>query len=329
MSNQINALLKSKVSATTRSTNAEADHIVVIYGGMSAERDVSLQSGKAIIERLINMGYTVTSVDMGKDIALVLSDLKPDLVFNALHGTYGEDGCIQGLLEIMDIPYTHSDTCSSALAMNKIYSQTIFTSAGIKAAKRVIINKNEEFSAEPFPRPFIIKPVSQGSTYGVEAFFENDKRNAHDYNFEFGDYAIVEEFITGKEIQVAVLCGKAIGNLEIKLLKSKIYDYETKYSEGFAEHICPAILSESAAKKSLEIAENVYKLAGCTGVARVEFLYNEIENEFYLLEINTHPGFTSLSIVPEIAEKNGIKYEELLESIIQDAKINYAKKKKS
>ncbi len=319
--------LKSKITNTIFSTDHNAEHIAVIYGGMSAEREVSLASGKSVVDKLINMGYTVTAIDMGRDIAIVLDQLKPDLVFNALHGTYGEDGCIQGLLEIMNIPYTHSNVGSSALSMNKIYSQTIFTNAGIKAANRVIINKYESYPAEPFPRPFIIKPVSQGSTYGVEAFFEKGTRNAHDYNFEFGDDAIVEEFITGREIQVAVLCGKAIGNLEIKLLKSKIYDYETKYSEGFAEHICPAPLSSTATQRSLKISEEVYKLAGCTGAARVEFLYNENEDEFYLLEINTHPGFTSLSIVPEIAVKNGIKYEDLLKSIIEDAKINYAKKK--
>jgi D-alanine-D-alanine ligase len=329
MSNQENAFLKSKVSDTILSNNPKAEHIVVVYGGMSTESEVSVLSSKSIRERLIQMNYTVTAVYMGRDIAHVLIELKPDLVFNALHGAYGEDGCIQGLLEILDIPYTHSNVTSSALSMNKIFSQTIFIAAGIKAAKRIIINKNENYPAEPFPRPFIIKPVSQGSTYGVEAFFENDPRNAHDYDFEFGDEAIVEEFITGKEIQVAVLCGKAIGNLEIKLLKSKIYDYETKYTEGFAEHICPALLTHEANERSLRIAEEVYKLAGCNGVARVEFLYNEAENEFYLLEINTHPGFTALSIVPEIAVKNGISYEELLKSIIEDAKINYAKKKKS
>lgn len=313
---------KNFTSTIFPSLNTDGDsslHIALLMGGMSSEREVSLSSGKSITAALAKMGYKVTPIDVGRDIALVLDKLKPDLVFNALHGTYGEDGCIPGMLEIMGIPYTHSGVLASAIALDKELSQDIFIKNGIKCPKRRIIKKDSEFPADPFPRPYIIKPLNQGSSVGIMTVFDGDDYDAHSYEFEYSDRAIVEEFITGREIQVALVQGRAIGALEIVPLKSRIYDYEAKYTKGMARHICPAELSEENTKKIMRISEQAYELIGCKGIARAEFRYNELENEFYFLEINTHPGFTELSIVPEIAEYNGMSFEQLLQLLIEEA----------
>ena len=309
----------SKVTKTHKSQDQEAIHIAVLYGGMSAEREVSLMSSQQIISGIIELGFTVTAIDMGHDIATILDNIKPDLVYNALYGTYGEDGCIQGMLEIMGIAYTHSGVLASAIALNKIHSQNIFIANGIKCPERKIISKYNNHEAEPFVRPYIIKPANQGSSVGVMAVFEEDNYNATDYDFAFENEAIVEKFIEGREIQVAVINGKAVGTLEIVPLKSRFYDYEAKYVDGMAKHICPAPLSEENTKKILAISEKAHNILGCRGATRVEFRYNEKEDEFYFLEINTHPGFTPLSIVPEIAAKNGISFNALLQIIIDEA----------
>lgn len=293
--------------------------IMVLMGGMSAEHPVSIMSGNVVSEHLIEMGYNVTAIDMGNDITDYIKQLKPDLIFNALHGPFGEDGCVPGMLEIMGVPYTHSGVLASALALNKIISQNIFLMSGIKCPKRKIVNKNNNHVKDPFPRPYIIKPVNEGSSIGIVAVFEGDEFSMLDYDFAHGDDAIVEEFVEGKEIQIAVVGGKAIGSLEIVPLKSRFYDYETKYTDGMAEHLYPARLSEKNIKKAYEISEKAHHLIGCKGVSRVEFRYDEKNDELYFLELNTHPGFTPLSIVPEIAMKNGISFNNLLQILIDEA----------
>jgi len=304
-------------------------HVVMLEGGMSAEREVSLLSGIGVGKALVENGYRVTSVDMGLDFASVLLDLNADVVFNCLHGTYGEDGCVPGTLDILRIPYTNSGVLASALAFNKQKSREIFTSNAIKCAEGKYIKKIDNIKVDPLPRPYVIKPLSQGSSLGVEIIFPEDNFNFAYYNFEYGDI-IVEKYIKGRELQIAVLNGKALDVLEIKLLKEKkFYDYETKYTAGFAEHILPAQIDRDVYKKALEISERAFHAIGCRGIARVEIIYNEEEKEHYILELNTHPGFTPISICPEIAAYNGIGFNELVKKLVEAARFDGDEKHQS
>ncbi len=305
-------------------------HVVVLFGGMSAEREVSIMSGEVVCSAMNNMNYRVTPVDMGVDIAQVLLDLKPDVVFNSLHGTFGEDGCIQGALEILGIPYTHSGVLASAIALDKVHSQQIFIANGILCPKRVIITQGDDLSIEPIPRPYVIKPIDQGSSLGVEVIFAEDDYDLSKYEFTYSNKSIIEEYIPGQEIQVAVLNGEAIGTLEIICLKGKRFnDYDCKYKEGYSEHICPANVPDHANKNMLELAKKIHNIIDCKGVTRVEFRYNPLEDKAYFLEINTHPGLTLLSSAPDIIQKNGIKFEEFLETLIDEALCSHSLKNKS
>ncbi len=294
-------------------------HIMVIGGGMSAEREVSFLSSNGITNSLIELGYFVTFVDMGADIAYVLRVLCPDIVFNGLHGTYGEDGCLAGLLNIMRIPYTGCGVLASSVAFNKKKSHQIFQANKINVAEAIIIKKSDNVKIDPMPRPYVIKSLCQGSSIGVEIVFKEDDFLFKEYDFPYGDELIVEKYIPGREIQVAVLNEKALGTLEIKLLKGKrFYDYEVKYTEGFAEHLLPAPISESAYQNILGISEYACNILGCDkGIIRVEFIYNEENDKFYLLEVNTHPGMTPLSICPEIATLKGIRYTDLVAQVLK------------
>ena len=294
-------------------------HVALVAGGMSAECEVSLVSSEGVRKALIELGYRVTFIDMGADIAVRLQEIKPDIVFNCLHGTYGEDGCLPGLLNIMRIPYTHSGVLSSALAFDKIHSRSWFLTNNINMAESIVVNKSNDVRNDPMKRPYVIKPLKQGSSIGVEVIFEEDNFNFADYDFPYGDQVIIEQYIKGRELQVAVLNGKALGALEIKLLKNRFYDYETKYTEGFAEHLCPAPLPANLYEKLLIESEKIYKTMNCKGPARAEFILEEQTNKLYALEMNTHPGMTPLSIVPEIAAYAGINFTNLIEEVIKTA----------
>lgn len=295
--------------------------VLLVGGGMSAEREVSYMSCNGIARSLLNLGNQVIFVDMGSNIASVIEKIMPDIVYNGLHGTFGEDGSLSGVLNIMGIPYTGCGLMSSSIAMNKKFSHAFCIAHGIKVSKSITISKSDNVFADPMPRPYVIRPLSEGSSVGVEIIFEGDRFNFADYNFPYGDEVLISEYITGREMQVAILNGKALGVLEIKLLKNKrFYDYETKYTEGFAEHIFPAPISKELYKKLLIISEKVNNVFGASGMVRAEFIYNEIEDEFYFLELNTHPGMTPLSICPEIASYSGIEYTELVESVLSSAK---------
>jgi D-alanine-D-alanine ligase len=248
-------------------------------------------------------------------------------VFNALHGTYGEDGCVPGMLEIMNIPYTHSGVLASALALDKLVSGDLFIKSGILCPKRVVIEKNSEFLPDPIPRPYIVKPLSQGSSVGIEVMDEDNTRTLKDYDFKWGNKVIVEEFIDGVDLQVAIVNGKAIGVMELELLKSKFYDYETKYTEGLANHIYPANIPAKKIEETLSISEKANQLLQITGPARAEFRYNKKTEELYFIEINTHPGFTKTSIVPEIMGKEGVSFTEFLQLIIDEAILRYEQKR--
>lgn len=318
MTNIAGSFYKDKTIVTQKSTIG-SKHVAVLYGGMSCEYSVSIESGKTIAQALMELGYKVTMLDIGADIAMVLSEIKPDVVFNGLHGTYGEDGAICGLLNIMRITYTHSGLLASSVCFNKITSKYIFAANKIKTIPYIIVNKSDNITSDPMQRPYVIKPVAQGSSKGLIIVMQEDDFNFADYNFEYGNQILVEKYIKGREMQVAILNGKALGALELKLHPSKrFYDFETKYTDGFAEHIMPAKLTDGEYKELLELSEASYKAIGARGIARAEFIFNEA-GEFFILEINTHPGFTALSICPEIALYVGISLNQLVEEILQAA----------
>ena len=310
---------QTKKTSFEKITNIGKKHIAVVCGGMSAERDVSLSSSDSIIKALIDLNYQVTKIDMGNDVASIINILNPDIVFNALHGTYGEDGSLPGLLNILRIPYTHSGLFASAIGMNKEISKLLFQSANIKTIKGIVLNKDSNLDSEIIQRPYVIKPLSQGSSVGIELVFPDDTRHLRNYEFNYGNEIMIEEYIKGKEIQVAVLNGKALGTLEIKLLNKRFYDYEAKYTEGFTEHLYPGTITKEQIEEVKNLAERANRIIGAKGLTRVEFILSEEDNQFYILEVNTHPGFTPLSICPEIANYQGIGFTQLVEALIEDA----------
>lgn len=317
---EFHTTFREKSDVVVKSTTGKK-HVVLLGGGMSSEREVSLISAQGVSEALVKLGYRVTFVDMGADIAVCLQNLKPDVVYNCLHGTYGEDGCVPGLLNIMHIPYTHAGVLGSSIAFNKIKSREIFLSNNIKCAEAILVHKNDNIKTDPMPRPYVIKPLSQGSSIGIIIVFKEDEFDFAKYAYDYGDEILVERYIKARELQVAVLNGKALGVLEIKLLKNRFYDYETKYTDGLAEHVLPAKVPSEIYEKAMKISEKACKLLhAASGIVRVEFLYSEAENDLYILEANTHPGMTPLSICPEIAAYLGISYTDLVEEVLKGAK---------
>lgn len=314
------SILSDPILPTVKNSNNNI-HVAFIYGGLSNEREVTLFSKPGIIKALIELGYKVTPVDMGNDLPIILHKLKPDIVYNGLYGTHGEDGCLPGLLEIMNLKYTHSGVLTSALGMNKIFCSDILRAQNIKCPPRKIIHKKNNITEEPFERPFVIKPSAEGSSIGVELIFKEDNFNFADYPWKYGDIMITEKYIPGIEIEVAVVGNQAIGAVEIEPLKNRFYDYETKYKDGMAKHHIPPRLNNKAYKKCLELAEKIHRILEIKSVSRVDFRYNPNEGEngeFYFLEINTHPGMTPLSLVPEICTYYGITFNQIIDRIIKD-----------
>lgn len=287
-------------------------HVAVLKGGLSAEREVSLNSGAAVEKAVVALGHKVTSIDVGADLAQVLAAAKPDVVFNALHGRFGEDGCVQGILEILKIPYTHSGVLASALAMDKPMAKKVFASAGLRCAQGKTLTKHEMFEAEPMPRPYVVKPLNEGSSVGVTIVMERDNFTFREETWQFGESVLVEKFIAGREVQVAVLDGKALGAIEIRP-KGKFYDYTAKYTDGGAEHLMPAPIPADKYEEVCRLAEEAHNALGCRGLTRSDFRYNEGgDDEFYILETNTQPGMTELSLSPEIAAYAGMSFNDLL-----------------
>ena len=294
-------------------------HVALLYGGMSSEREVSLMSYKAQTQALLDLGYKVTSIDMGIDIALHLDKLKPDVVFNGLYGTYAEDGCLPGLLEIMGIKYTHSGVLPSAVGFDKKIANIIFNAYGIKTAPALYIKRTQNLISDPMPRPYVIKPINQGSSIGVIVVFKEDNFNFADYQWEYGDEILVEEYIPGKEIFVAVVNGKALGFIEAQT-KNRFHDYDSKYKDGINQYVFPE-LSKEEANYILQSSEEIFQLLKCRGAVRLDFRFNTTlkDKGFFLLEINTHPGMTPNSSFPKICAKAGIEFKELLDLLIKDA----------
>lgn len=300
-------------------------HVAVLKGGWSAEREVSLKSGTACANALRELGYKVSEIDVKPDIAQVLAEVKPDAVFNALHGNYGEDGCIQGVLEVLQIPYTHSGVLASSLAMDKPMAKRVFEAVGILCPKGVTRTLAELKMQDPMPRPFVVKPASEGSSVGVYVVFEDNNQPLSVILSEEKEAErpyLVEEYIPGRELTVAVLNDRPLGVTEIRPI-SGFYDYTNKYTDGKTEHLCPAPLLPPAYAQVMEIALAAHRALGCRGLSRADFRYDDRQNKgnFYLLEVNTQPGMTALSLSPELALHAGISFNELVRTLIESARL--------
>ncbi len=301
-------------------------HIAILMGGWNSEREVSLRSGEAVYRALISLGYNkITKIDFSRQIFQQLQEVKPDILFNALHGQYGEDGRIQGVLDILQIPYTHSGIVASALCMDKVLTRKICETVGVKSPNYEILKKGEDQKNKEkifsIGKPFVIKPINEGSSVGVEVILPNNKFDFTQYEWKYGDEIIIEKYIAGQEIQVAVMDNKALGAIEIRP-HGLFYDYECKYTAGMTDYIMPAEISQEKYKQILDLAQRCHKVVGCSGISRIDFILNNKDggdNEFYLLEVNTHPGFTATSLVPKIAKHVGISFEEIVEFLVKNS----------
>ena len=306
---------------TERKAGMVQKKVAVLIGGWSVERDVSLTSGKSIITAIETLGHRAIPIDVTQNLNTLLSALdthKPDVIFNALHGKGGEDGVIQGVLEFLNVPYTHSGVAASAVAMNKVLARHVFTAVGLPVPVSGVFSLDFFKRQHPFPLPYVVKPLSEGSSKGVYIVQTESDRNFVLTDWTYGPTLLVEKFIKGREIQVAMMGDTPLGAIEIRP-RTAFYDYEAKYTHGKADHLMPAPLGEKAYDLVLELTKKAHQALGCTGITRTDFMYDEEANEFYLLELNTQPGFTPLSLVPEIAAHYGISFENLVQWILTDA----------
>ena len=299
-------------------------HVAVLKGGWSAEREVSLVSGRDCAIALRDAGYKVSEVDAGHDISDVLTALSPDVVFNALHGQWGEDGCVQGLLEILQIPYTHSGVLSSALAMDKERAKVLFADIGIACAPSIVVSREAAIHNHLMEPPYVIKPVAQGSSVGVFMVREGDNRPPEalkDPKWSLGDVVMVEKFVPGRELTVAVMGDKALAVTEIDP-KASFYDYESKYGDAGSAHVLPALIPDSIYQQACELALGAHQVLGCRGVSRADFRYDDTGGgvgQLVILEVNTQPGMTPTSLVPEQAAHVGISFPDLVIWMVEDA----------
>jgi len=294
--------------------------IGVLMGGLSSEREVSLATGTAVVKALTERGYRATTIDVDKEIAIKIRESGISVAFNALHGKFGEDGAIQGLLEIMGIPYTGSGILASALGMNKIFSKQIFKLRGLKVGPYEVIHRGTDREVSEacgnIHLPAVVKPSSEGSSVGVSLVFkQEDVMPAAELAFKFGDEILIESFIKGKEVQVGILGDRALGAIEI-VPKRSFYDYRAKYEKGMSEHFFPARIPEAVYKETLQAGLIAHQAMGCRGYSRVDFIVDEFGTP-YILEVNTLPGMTATSLLPEIARGVGISFSELVEEILK------------
>ncbi|MCH7485910.1 MAG: D-alanine--D-alanine ligase [Proteobacteria bacterium] len=294
-------------------------HVAVLMGGWSAEREVSLVSGAAVSKALAEGGYRVTSMDIQRDMGALMTRLypRPDVIFNALHGRYGEDGCVQGLLNILDIPYTHSGMLASALAMDKPMAKRLFAAAGIPMAEHVIVSSDDVIAGDVMERPYVIKPLNEGSSVGVHIVGEKTSELPFaDSGWPFGERVMVERFIPGRELTVAVRGGEPLTVTEITTERG-FYDYDAKYEEGGSVHLIPAPLESDVHEETMRLAALAHETLGCRGVSRADFRFDG--DSLFLLEINTQPGMTSTSLVPEQAAHVGMSFTELVGWMVENA----------
>lgn len=304
---------------------SEPIHVAVLMGGWSNERPVSLMSGNGVADALEKVGYKVSRVDMDRNVAQVLAGLRPDVVFNALHGVPGEDGSVQGMLDLMGIKYTHSGMVTSVIAIDKELTKQRLVPAGIPMPKGTIVESESLYTVDPLPRPYVLKPVNEGSSVGV-AIVKADSnygspiaRESKGPWQEF-DTLLAEPFIKGRELTVAVLGGKPLCVTELKP-KSGFYDFDAKYTDGLTEHICPAEIPKDIEVYMMELAQRAHELLGCKGVSRTDFRWDDElgRDGVFVLETNTQPGMTPLSLVPEQAKQMGITYEQLVDILVKEA----------
>ncbi len=298
--------------------------ILLLKGGPSAEREVSLVSGAACAQALRSLGHRVQEFDLTRDLGALGQALtpKPDVVFNALHGRYGEDGCVQGILELLEVQYTHSRHLASAIAMDKPLSKTLLTAAGILMPEGRVVTLEDFRDGDPMPRPYVVKPIDEGSSVGVSIIREGENRAPTTAEtWRYGEEALLERYIEGRELTVAVLGDRALTVTELKP-KVGFYDYEAKYTEGKTEHLVPADIHPDVFHLALETARKAHRCLGCQGVSRADFRYDDSKGEpgaLYLLEINTQPGMTPLSLVPEQARHLGMSFQALCQWMVEEA----------
>jgi D-alanine-D-alanine ligase len=300
-------------------------HIAVLMGGWSAEREVSLMSGNGIADALESKGHRVTRIDMGRDIAQRLAETKPDVVFNALHGTPGEDGTVQGMMDLMGVKYTHSGLATSVIAIDKQLTKQALVPHGIRMPGGHVVQSESLYVSDPLPRPYVLKPVNEGSSVGVAIVTKEGNygdpigRDVAGPWQEF-DELLAEPFIRGRELTVAVLADKALLVTELQP-KSGFYDFDAKYTDGLTEHICPANIPADIAQAMMDTALKAHRLLGCKGASRSDFRWDDEKGVegLFLLEVNTQPGMTPLSLVPEQAKYMGISYPDLVEMIVGEA----------
>jgi D-alanine-D-alanine ligase len=300
-------------------------HVAVLMGGWANERPVSLMSGEGVAQALEARGHTVTRIDMDRQVAARIAEAKPDIVFNALHGVPGEDGTVQGMLDLMGVPYTHSGLATSVIAIDKQLTKQALVPRGIPMPGGRIVKTDDLYEGDPLPRPYVLKPVNEGSSVGVAIVTDESNygnpiaRDAKGPWQEFREL-LAEPYIRGRELTTAVVGGKALGVTEL-IVESGFYDFENKYTDGRTRHVCPAEIPEDIAEACLHYALEAHRILGCKGTSRTDFRWDDQQglDGLFVLETNTQPGMTPLSLVPEQAKYCGMSYEDLVETIIADA----------
>jgi D-alanine-D-alanine ligase len=302
-----------------------AKHVAVLMGGWSAEREVSLRSGKACAEALTRLGYRVSAIDAGRDVAVALTKANPDVALNVLHGRPGEDGTLQGVLEVLGIPYSHSGVLASALAMHKGYAKSIFRAADIPVAEDVVASRFEAAKRHLMPPPYVVKPMAEGSSVGVFIVTEDHPHPPQELyrdDWAFGDQVMIERYIPGRELTCAVIGDRALDVIDI-VPTTRFYDYEAKYAAGGSRHVLPAQILPNVYQEVRRLALAAHQALGCRGVSRADFRYDERgTGKLVCLEINTQPGMTETSLVPELAAYAGITFDELVRWMVEDASTN-------
>jgi len=302
-------------------------HVAVLMGGWSSEREVSLRSGRACAAGLVRAGYRVTEVDVDRDIAGTLAALRPDVAFNALHGRFGEDGTVQGVLETLEIPYTHSGVLASALAMHKEHARTVLAAAGVPVAAGRVVNRSEAARGHALTPPYVLKPVTEGSSVGILIVREGQEHPPQELtrsDWEHGEILLAEQFVDGRELTCSVIDGKPTGVIDIVPAEGW-YDYHAKYAKGGSKHILPAQISPIVYQLVQELTLKAHQALGCRGISRADFRYDDRPGgtgQLVCLEVNTQPGMTETSLVPEMAADAGYAFDELVAWMVKDASCN-------
>ena len=300
-------------------------HVAVLMGGWSAEREVSLRSGVACARALEAEGFRVSLLDVDRDIAATLTRLKPDAALNALHGRVGEDGTLQGILEVLQIPYTHSGVLASALAMQKDKAKLVMAAAGVPVAHGLTVSRFEAAKRHVLPPPYVIKPVNEGSSVGVIIVKEDRTHPPQELGREdwpYGDLVLAEAFVAGRELTCAVIADRPTGVIDIRPATGLFYDYDAKYAQGGSIHVLPANLKQNIYQKVQELTLRAHRALGCRGVSRSDFRYDDRPDgtgALVVLEVNTQPGMTETSLVPEMAAHAGYSFGELVRWMVEDA----------